>query len=453
MKTILLLEDNQARAREFETAVVGLGPDYAARVWSDARTMIEEIEDFLADAVLISLDHDLQKRRANRPEPGNGLEVAKHLTGYVPVCPVIVHAAHEERSWSMHNELRFSGWRVERLPAQDGDWIPKTWLPMARELISTTARLNLPARPADHTQRLARALLALEGLAIADALGELFFYRCGEAMNLVQHGYLPPAPWLHTDDTEMAISVVEVLRFCGAIDQDALARRFAWHFQQDPDRGYGSATFQQMAEVRTGKNWRTLAGGAFDGKGSMGNGSAMRVAPLGAYFADDLDRAVREAEASSAVTHTHPEGIAGAIAVAAAAAAAWQLRETPSSSRAAKFFEMVLSRTPSGRVREGIVQAASLPASKDVTPVAKTLGNGSLVTAPDTVPFALWCAAHHLGKYPKAVMAAISGGGDCDTTAAIAGGITAVSGNADAIPETWRESRESLPFRELKPPA
>ena len=55
----------------------------------------------------------------------------------------------------------------------------------------------------------------------------------------------------------------------------------------------------------------------------MGNGGAMRAAPLGAYFADDLVLCADAARNSALVTHTHPEGVAGTIAVAMAAAMAW----------------------------------------------------------------------------------------------------------------------------------
>jgi ADP-ribosylglycohydrolase len=48
----------------------------------------------------------------------------------------------------------------------------------------------------------------------------------------------------------------------------------------------------------------------------------MRVAPLGAYYADDLRKAAAEAVLSAEVTHTHPEGVAGAVATAVAAALA-----------------------------------------------------------------------------------------------------------------------------------
>ena len=83
---------------------------------------------------------------------------------------------------------------------------------------------------------------------------------------------------------------VAVLKSHGCIDQDALAKRFARRFERDPDRGYGKMTRIQMREIMAGAKWRETAANAFGGQGSMGNGSAMRVAPLGAYFADDLDQ-------------------------------------------------------------------------------------------------------------------------------------------------------------------
>jgi ADP-ribosylglycohydrolase len=43
----------------------------------------------------------------------------------------------------------------------------------------------------------------------------------------------------------------------------------------------------------------------------------MRVAPLGAFFSDDVDRCVGEARLSAEITRAYEDGIAGAIAVAA----------------------------------------------------------------------------------------------------------------------------------------
>ena len=47
---------------------------------------------------------------------------------------------------------------------------------------------------------------------------------------------------IHTDDTEMAISIAGILKSHARIDQDGLAKRFARRFEREPDRGYGSMT-------------------------------------------------------------------------------------------------------------------------------------------------------------------------------------------------------------------
>src|SRR6266705_3524246 len=141
-------------------------------------------------------------------------------------------------------------------------------------------------------------------------------YQAQAAPHRLAENNLPGGPWFHTDDTEMAISIVAVLKSHGFIHQDALSKRFSRRFERDPDRGYGKMTRIQMREIIAGANWRDQAANAFGGQGSMGNGGAMRVAPLGAYFADNLDRCAAEARKSALVTHTHPEGVAGTIAVA-----------------------------------------------------------------------------------------------------------------------------------------
>jgi ADP-ribosylglycohydrolase len=200
----------------------------------------------------------------------------------------------------------------------------------------------------------------------------------------------------------------------------------------------------QMREIMAGAKWRETAADAFGGQGSMGNGSAMRVAPLGAYFADDPERCAKEARASSLVTHTHPEGVAGAMAVAVAAATAWRLRTDKEADLVRDFFDTVLRHTPESQVRRGILLASTTPPETPVTEVARALGNGSLVTAPDTVPFCIWMAAHHPRHFVEAIAKTISVSGDCDTNAAIVGGIVALSAGRDSIPADWLKAREPI---------
>src|SRR5277367_1280549 len=175
----------------------------------------------------------------------------------------------------------------------------------------------------------ARALISLEGLSCGDAFGENFSVDFADSVGSPSEiRTLPSSPWRFTDDTLMACSVLSVLARRGEIDQNLLANGFAENY--DSGRGYGAGMHRLLNRMRRGEPWREAAGDLFDGQGSFGNSSAMRVAPLGAYFADDLDRVAEQAELSSVVTHTHPEAVAGAIAVAVSAALAWNCRRLSS---------------------------------------------------------------------------------------------------------------------------
>lgn len=127
----------------------------------------------------------------------------------------------------------------------------------------------------------------------------------------------------------------------------------------------------------------------------------------------------------------------------------WQMRNTPKDQRVKQLFDAVLKFTPESKTRRGILIASQTPANVEVEAVAKALGNGSLVTAPDTVPFALWSAAHYLDDYVSAMKQTIVAGGDCDTNAAIVGGIVALSVGHDGIPPDWRQNKEPLPFKQV----
>jgi ADP-ribosylglycohydrolase len=288
---------------------------------------------------------------------------------------------------------------------------------------------------------LERATLSLEGLAIGDAFGESFFVPTPEAVAAIDARRVPDSTWRWTDDTQMAISIVDVLAAHGTIEQDELARRFAERF--DPRRGYGEAAAAILLAISEGQPWQRASRGAFRGRGSFGNGAAMRAAPLGAFFADDLERCRDQAVRSAEVTHAHEEGIAGAVAVAVAAALAWTHRDAPLAPTA--FLEAIAALVPAGYTCEGIQSAIALPDDVSVVRAAQALGNGSGVTAPDTVPFALWVASRSLGDFERALWDTVRALGDRDTTCAIVGGIVVLSAGIDSIPSAWRASREPLP--------
>ncbi|MEV0695086.1 ADP-ribosylglycohydrolase family protein [Streptomyces sp. NPDC050388] len=286
--------------------------------------------------------------------------------------------------------------------------------------------------------RLDRALASLRGLSVGDALGSQFFVPGNYP--LLMRRELPPGRWQWTDDTEMACSVVAVLAAHQRIDQEALAQSFAGH--HDFDRGYGPAVGRLLRLVREGGDWRELAAGLFDGQGSWGNGAAMRIAPLGAWYADDPEQAVHQAEISAYPTHQHREAVVGAMAVAAAAA----LAAAPGGAPAPEaLLDGVVALVPKrSAVGAGLRRARDMLDFGDVATVAAVLGCGRRTTAHDTVPFALWSAARALGDYEQAFWTTAQAGGDVDTTCAIVGGVVA-AGKVGGPPSGWIERVEELP--------
>ena len=242
----------------------------------------------------------------------------------------------------------------------------------------------------------------------------------------------------------MAVSVTEILEELGEIHPERLAENLGKRFIADPHRGYGPAMHSLLPELaHHPQHWKKLAPQLFNGSGSFGNGGAMRVAPIGAFFADDLDTVVKQAETSALITHSHPEGVAGAIAVALAAALAWQHRNSPMS--AVDFLQQICERTPRSEVQLRIVKALALLESATVEQAASALGTGAQVSAQDTVPFCLWAAARHLDHYEDALWTTVSGLGDRDTTCAIVGGIVVMSSGVESIPPSWIKAREPIP--------
>lgn len=242
---------------------------------------------------------------------------------------------------------------------------------------------------------------SLRELALGDGFGDQWFPRRNPAAaEMIRNRQNPTAAqWRWSDDTAMALSVLQVLEHedDGRIDQ----RR-------------------------------------------LGNGAAMRVAPLGAWFRDDLDQAAQQAARSAEVTHAHPDGVAGAVAVVVAAALAAGSRGEP-PAEPARFLRAVAERTPEGAVRDGVTAAAALDPDLSATEAAGILGSGKKLRADDTVPFALWSAARNLGDLAGGLWCTAEGFGDVDTTCAITGGVVAARTGPAGVPDLWWERCEPLP--------
>lgn len=283
--------------------------------------------------------------------------------------------------------------------------------------------------------RIEYAKRALDGIALGDCFGQTFFVPDDIARQRIKDREILNEPWSFTDDTVMAIGIYRILEKYGKIDQDELAKVFADNYALDWHRGYGGTAHSILQSIKEGKNWRQAASEAFDGMGSMGNGGAMRAAPIGAYFADDIDKVLHYAKASAQVTHAHIEGIAGAMAVAAGSALLLNKKLGCYFGEGEAFLCDVANKLPESDTKYKILSAVPIKKESSIEFAVSVLGNGIMLTAQDTVPFCLWCAAYYYTSVEEALWTAVSALGDRDTICAIVGGM--VSLYAEEIPPQW----------------
>ncbi len=285
---------------------------------------------------------------------------------------------------------------------------------------------------------------ALVGTMTGDALGMAaegvpvgaVQARYGELREMVD-GWQPAGHY--TDDTEMMIGLAESLVECGRFDAGHAAARLAANFS--PDRGYGGGAFLLLQRMQAGGDWQALAPAQFGGSGSFGNGAAMRMAPIGAFFHDDTEALVAAAEGSSRITHTHSLGVGGGVAQAVAVALA--VRADPQSGFAPDaFLAELLSLTADYPDFQSYLRPVRelLTASPPRDEVIRVLGNG--VAAHRSVPLALYAFLSHADSFEEAVVYAVNCGGDADTIGAMTGAIAGAYHGLQAIPQRWLERLE-----------
>jgi ADP-ribosylglycohydrolase len=221
----------------------------------------------------------------------------------------------------------------------------------------------------------------------------------------------------YTDDTEMMIVLAESLLEHGCVEDESLATAFLERC--DPSRGYGAGTLQVLALWRQGVPVDAAPRRLFDGEGSLGNGAAMRIAPVAVLFADAPQRLRAQAERSARLTHAHPLAIDAAVAQAAAIAAALRGEDILAAGRGA-------ARQP--ELRSRLERAAVLLESEPgPAAVADLLGNSAI--GHESVPTAMFAAASQ-GGFEEAVSFAVRCGGDTDTLGAMAGALAGRSRSA-----------------------
>lgn len=195
-----------------------------------------------------------------------------------------------------------------------------------------------------------------------------------------------------TDDTVMTLANAQWLTDVPDHSPSRLVEIMHALGKKFPDRGYG------------GHFRRWLFNNETKPYNSFGNGSAMRVSPIG-FYSKTLDETLRLAKISAEVTHNHPEGIKGAQATAAAI---FMARQGASKTEIRNYIEQTFQYDLHRSVDE-------MRPSYRFTEICQT-----------SVPESIICYLES-DTWEETVRKAVSMGGDADTMACIAGGMAAAT--------------------------
>jgi len=278
-----------------------------------------------------------------------------------------------------------------------------------------------------------RAIGALVGLAVGDAIGTTLEFTSRDSRERVRGMEgggpfrLKPGEW--TDDSSMALALADSLLACDGIDERDLMTRFVSWWKDGAYSSTGSC-FDIGMTVRAALQRYLDSGNPIAGATdpmSAGNGSLMRLSPVGIRFWND-EKLRREAAArQSRTTHGAPEAVDACVGYADVLADA--IAGHPKS-------EVLADRPGEWAGLIGKIFAGSWRGK-----ARETVKSSGYVA--DSLEAALWCVGR-TGTFSQAVLLAANLGGDADTIAAITGQLAGALYGANAIPAKWRHELASV---------
>ncbi|KAL4624096.1 poly(ADP-ribose) glycohydrolase ARH3 [Arapaima gigas] len=339
---------------------------------------------------------------------------------------------------------------------------------------------------------------ALVGAVLGDCVGgefegaeEVPLERVLQHLSALEHEERGDGILQYSDDTAMTRCVVQSLLTRGIFDQHDLARRyngvppvgtdmqedppglaptvscgscrFAEEYRSAPGRGYGSGVIQVLRKLASPRLSDVFqpARSQFGGRGSFGNGGAMRAAPFALAFTE-LAHVKKYSRLGAMLTHYCSLGYNGAVLQALAVHLALQgALDVPQA-----FINSLISEMEDVEAEEQAVSDAcalgepEFPfcsrlrrvkefmerSSVSIEEVTSELGNG--IAALHSVPTAIFCVLHCLEPQPelperysgfeRTVTYCLSLGGDTDTIACMAGAIAGAHYGIEAVPPAWQ---------------
>ncbi|KAH3762382.1 ADP-ribosylglycohydrolase family protein [Pelomyxa schiedti] len=336
---------------------------------------------------------------------------------------------------------------MKRMPPDNDSFKRSTW---CKEFLPTiTTRVHGPT--------LGQVIGCLLGQCVGDALGfvvEGANKKCAEkyVADFVSTPKCPPAargglPFgQYTDDSQLTRElIISLCENTGAFNPQDYANKIGDMFIPPSYKivGFGPTTEQAATNIRCGVPWHTA--GIVS---STGNGSAMRAAPIGLFFHKNQEALRSASNQQSRITHSSSVCIAAATAISSAT----RLAIVPGAIDIHYFLRSVAHDVMQADILvakavlqlEPILRLTSATALSKIVQLGKDCGDplwdDGAIISPGAVESMLWSLYSFLTNptdYVKCMATAILGGGDTDTTAAMAGALSGAHLGYEAIPSTW----------------
>ncbi len=298
-----------------------------------------------------------------------------------------------------------------------------------------------------------RFIGTLIGTGVGDALGRPFEgwsrkqieARCGRIMDLLPDfpPYRLPAGQ-YTDDTQLTIAIAESLVRSKGFDLGDLISRFV-DWLSEPPIGPGYGCLSSIRKLSSGVPWQEAA------SDSGGNGTAMRVSPIGLFYYNNISKLIEYARLSSLLTHNHWAATASAIVVARSIAYLITcdelnidifLKTIASSVQKSEFEDyaqniLKLKDFLKRDKVEALIELGGIGIKPPWPNPAETKEGYIAAYAMSTTISALYCFLLSPDDFENSVIEAVMAGGDTDTCGAITGAISGAYNGIEKIPSRW----------------
>lgn len=290
-------------------------------------------------------------------------------------------------------------------------------------------------------------IATLVGCAIGDALGNPFEMKAATSPLLTEWDgnfkaggtFWKGEPGQYTDDTLMSMALsASLIQNSGFNPEDVATKYLAW-YNSGNTRGIGITTASAMMNLKIGATWRESGLTHLGGLPAGGNGTAMRAAPIGLLYRNNLPQLLEMAMTDASITHNSLEPKMGSIAVALGTALL-ALGDIPVvyGSSAGAFAQVidVISTTDCVLAKKMKLAYDLWDNNVSSTQALAEIGTSGYVV--ETVAAAFYCLAA-TDTFKDCVVMAVKAGGDTDTTAAVAGALAGTYYGLEGIPEEYKD--------------